>query len=98
MKSAHLHYSFGEVFKQLEKVCFRNGFLVLNSNEKKGEINAVRGWKLFGNKTYLHLKVSKKDKVGTKVDVVVKMSGLRKENKEVPKLEEKVVDTIYKFF
>jgi hypothetical protein len=98
MKSAMLHYSYSEVFKQLEKVCARNGFAILKSSEKDGEISAVRGWKILRNQTHLQISVQRKEKLVTKVFVEVKVT--RKKNREIESagIEEKLVDTIYKFF
>ncbi|MCX6292398.1 MAG: hypothetical protein NT126_11640 [Bacteroidetes bacterium] len=98
MRSALLHYPFGEVFKSIEKVCDRNDFRITSSNEKKGEVTAERGRKIFGNKVLLHIKIEKREKLISKVNVTVLLSGIRKTEKDSLKIEEKIVDTVYKLF
>jgi hypothetical protein len=98
MKSALLLFPFGEVFNTLEKVCNRNGFHVMDSNAKRGEINAERGSNFIGNKIALHLKVERTDKPVTKVIVEAEIKGRMKRFIEISKLEEKIVDSIYRHF
>jgi len=82
----------------MEKACKRNGFTVLTSDDKKGEITATKGNKILGNKTDLSLKVIKTEKLVTKISIEVKLIGFRNKNSNPAKIEEKVVDTIYKLF
>jgi hypothetical protein len=96
MKSALLHFPYGEVFNSMEKVCRRNGFRVMDTNEKKGEINAEKGNRLFGNKILLHLKIQKQNTVKVNIEIVA--SGWLKRFFNATEMEEKIVDSIYRHF
>ena len=98
MKSALLHYSYGEVFRYVEKVCQRNGFRIQKMNEENGEVTAERGWKVLGTKTHLHLKLEKRAKLITKVNVEVMLNRMKKNKTGADKIEEEIIDTIYKYF
>ncbi len=98
MRSALLHFPYGEVFNLMEKVCRRNNFRIIDSNEKKGEINAERGSNFIGNKLFLHLKVQRTDKPVTKVFVEVELKGRMKRFIELEKVEDRIVDSIYNHF
>ena len=98
MKSALLHFPYGEVFNAMEKICSRNNFRIIDFNEKKGEINAEKGSSLIGNKISLHLKIQRTDKPVTKVIVEVEIKGRMKRFIEADKVEEKIVDSIYRHF
>ena len=98
MKSALLHYPYDEVFKNLRRVCKRKHFRIQEINELNGEMKAVKGWRILGSKSELHLKVEKQSQLITKVDVKVMIDGIKKYGTESPKAEEKFIETIYKYF
>jgi hypothetical protein len=98
MKSAVLYFPYGEVYHAMEKICKRNNFHIVDSNEKKGEVNAERGSNFIGNKIMLHLKIQRTDKPVTKVFVEAELKGRMRRFIEIEKLEDKIVDSIYRHF
>jgi len=98
MKSALLHYEYGDVFRNLRRICRKNGFRIQSFNEESGEVNAVKGWTFLGNKSHLHIQVEKTSKLVTKVNVELMLKGLKKPDPKSEHVEGQIVDTIYKFF
>jgi len=98
MKSALLHYPYDEVFRFVDKVCQRNGFRIHEINKESGEVIANRGYKLLGNKSRLHLKLERKAKLITKVNVEIMRERIKKNPAALQKMEEEIIDTIYKYF
>jgi len=98
MKSALLQYPYGEVFGPLEKICKKKGYSKIKIDEGTGVLHATKGIQLFNNHVDIDVKVEKVDDQITRVNITASSFKLSQGNKELEEIEDRFVDTIYKFF
>ena len=98
MKSALLQYPYGEVFEPLEKICKKKGYSKITINRETGVIHARKGIQLFNNLIDLDVHVERVDEYITRINIVATSVKVNSGGKELEEVEEKFVDTIYKFF
>jgi hypothetical protein len=98
MKSALLQYPYGEVFGPLEKICKKKGYSKININQEAGELHATKGIQLFNNLVDLEVKVEKVDEQITRINITASSFKLSHGSKDLQEIEERFVETIYKFF
>ena len=98
MKSALLQYPYGEVFEPLERLFKRKGFSRVKIDPTTGVLHASRGLNLFGNPIEVEMKVEKVDDQITKVNVIASSFKLSPGSKDLDELEDKLINTIYKYF
>lgn len=98
MKSALLQYPYGEVFGPLEKICKKKGYSKIKIDEVTGMLHASKGIQLFNNHVDLDVKVEKVDDQITRINITATSFKLSQGSKELEEIEDRFVDTIYKFF
>jgi len=98
MKSALLQYSYGEVFEPLEKICKKKGYSKIKIDQETGVLHASIGIQLFNNHVDLDVKVEKVDDQITRINITASSLKLSPGSKDLEDIEERFVDTIYKFF
>ena|SRR6186713_2891650 len=98
MKSALLQYPYGEVFGPLEKICKKKGYSRININLDEGVLHATKGIQLFNNHVDLDVKVEKVDDQITRINITASSFKLSPGSKDLQEIEERFVETIYKFF
>ena len=98
MKSALLQYPYREVFEPLEKICKKKGYSKIKIDEATGVIHASKGIQLFNNLIDLDVTVEKVDEQITRINITASSFKLSSGNKDLNEIEERFVETIYKFF
>lgn len=98
MKSALLQYPYREVFGPLEKICKKKGYSKIKIDQETGVLHASRGIQLFNNHIDIDVKVEKVDDQITRINISASSFKLSAGNKDLEEVEERFVETIYKFF
>ena len=98
MKSALLQYPYGEVFEPLEKICKKKGYSKITIDQASGILHASKGIQLFNNHVDLNVKVEKVDEQITRINVMASTFKISNGGKDLEEIEERFVETIYKFF
>lgn len=98
MKSALLQYPYGEVFEPLEKICKKKGYSKIKIDPETGVIHATKGIQLFNNLVDLDVKVEKVDDQITRINITASSFKLSSGSKDLEEIEERFIETIYKFF
>jgi hypothetical protein len=98
MKSALLQYPYGEVFEPLEKICKKKGYSKIKIDQETGMLHASKGLQLFNNHVDIDVKVEKVDEQITRINISATSFKISPGSKDLEEIEERFVDTIYKFF
>jgi hypothetical protein len=98
MKSALLQYPYGEVFGPLEKICKKKGYSKIKIDQETGMLHATKGIQLFNNHVDLDVKVEKVDDQITRINITASSFKISAGSKDLDEIEERFVETIYKFF
>ena len=98
MKSALLQYPYREVFEPLEKICQKKGYSKIKIDQETGVLHATKGIQLFNNHVDLDVKVEKVDDQITRINITASSLKISPGSKDLDEIEERFVETIYKFF
>jgi len=88
MKSALLQYPYVDVFGPLEKICKKKGYSKIKIDQETGILHASKGIQLFNN----HV-----DQI-TRINITASSFKISHGPKDLQEIEERFVETIYKFF
>jgi hypothetical protein len=98
MKSALLQYPYQEVFGPLEKICKKKGYSKIKIDQETGLLHATKGIQLFNNHVDLDVKVEKVDEQITRINITATSFKISPGSRDLQEIEERFVETIYKFF
>src|SRR6187549_1562187 len=98
MKSALLQYPYVDVFWTLEKICKKKGYSKIKIDHETGILHASKGIQLFNNHVDLDVKVEKVDDQITRINITASSFKISHGSKDLDEIEERFVETIYKFF
>lgn len=98
MKSALLQYPYGDVFGTLEEACKKKGYSKIKIDKVTGILHASKGIQLFNNHVDIDVKVEKVDDQITRLNITASSLKLSPGSRELDEVEERFLETVYKFF
>ena len=97
MRSALLQYSYGEVFGPLQQACRKKGYSIVRFDARAGVLKASKS-KFFGKPIEIEMRVERLDEQITKINVTASSFKISPGSSVLENEEEKLVETIYKYF
>ena len=76
----------------------KKGYSKIKIDEGTGMLHATRGIQLFNNHVDIDVKVEKVDDQITRINITASSLKLSQGSRELEEIEDRFLDTIYKFF